>query len=212
MNNRTVHCSKIGIAVIVRITFFMALALAAELAFPRQLFALPDTPATKERCKNDACFKPTLQLGDTRLPLRGIANLRYLIFNLYVAALYAPQDANTSDKLLADLPKCLVLSYLRSISREDLIESTKELIAEDPTITEPEVANGFAKLYEAYQDVHEGDRYMLCYDRTKGTSLSLNGTQRMLWPGLGFQKVVFGIWLAANGSKPEFTKQLIQNE
>nr|WP_296748411.1 chalcone isomerase family protein [Thioalkalivibrio sp.] len=142
-------------------------------------------------------FAPTVAIGDTEIPLRGVGLFRYaVVFRVYAGVLYAPADVAGADILEADVPKRLELHYLLNISADDFRRSGTALIEKQQG---PEVLTALAERLErfhaAYQDVQEGDRYALEYHPENGTRLLLNGEELVRVPGLDFARAYFGIWL-----------------
>ena len=147
------------------------------------------------RCVDDVCFPGATRIGTSILPLRGVAKKRYLIFDLYTAALYT--NASTSDEVLADVPKKLVFRYLRSIDGADIIEAAQTILARNPNVNLSSIQSRLDQANSYYRaGVNEGDVYELEYRPGVGSTIRYGGKELGTIPGLDFAKAYFGIWLS----------------
>lgn len=136
--------------------------------------------------------------GLNGLQLRSSADIRYLgIFKVYTAYLYtAPSLA--SDLLLdSSSSRCLKLDYSVDLTVDNFIEAADTILQrqhEPGTLAavQPEISS----LHANYQNVREGDSYLLCYDSARTTtSLFLNDNLLVEIDSPEFAKIYFGIWL-----------------
>ena len=176
--------------------------------------SLPQFVATadevkEESCINEACFSKTSALLDTTIELRGSSLYEYFVVDVYAAALYLPKQTS-SDTVLSDVPKKLVLHYFRDLKKGDFIESGEFLMKKDPTFIKEKLNTSLETLYSLLEDVKSGDRYTLTYIPGTGTELKLNDTVKSVIQGEEFAKRYFGIWLSDKYSVDEaFTKRLL---
>ena len=147
-------------------------------------------------CKNSICFDPFVKVAGTEIPVKGIDRLKYLMFDLYTAALYAPSDVHTINAILGNVPKSLILHYHHSIKKSVMIKASRDRIANNPDVDSKALEDRLKQLDAAYQNVQKNDRYELRYEPGSGTSLILNGKLQATIPGEDFQKAFFGIWLS----------------
>jgi len=189
-------------------TRFIAIALCA-LCFTSALPARAAELSGKE-CLKTACFEKNVRLGNQSIGLLGVGRFRYLIFDVYTAALYAPENLRRTGKLDAEEATELVIEYHRSISARELRESALSFLEKQNSFIPREVRANIDKLHDAYLDVKEGDRYQLRYQPGLGTSLSLNGKELIAIPSHLFAEYYFRIWLdAGNPIDPELRAKLI---
>ncbi len=158
------------------------------------------TPAAAQNpplfCKKKVCFESSKNISGTLLPIQGVELLEYIKLDLYTAALYAPVEVTSSDAVLKNVPKSLILHYHRTIKKEWMIEASRNRIKKNPANDSAKLEDRLKQLDAAYQKVHKGDRYELRYEPDVGTSLILNGKLQATIPGEDFQKAFFGIWLS----------------
>lgn len=165
--------------------------------------------AAAPHCLGRTCFDAALRVGGRDLLLRGTSSFRYLFIDLYVGALYLEPSVTGNDDPLGPSPKSLVLEYRYAISRDDLAESTRELVVKNPQVDMRRIRAGLDRICDLYRDVEPGDRYHLSYDPASGTSLFLNGALLGTIPGDELARALFGIWISPYSVDREFTSKLL---
>ncbi|MCB0359844.1 MAG: chalcone isomerase family protein, partial [Bdellovibrionales bacterium] len=138
---------------------------------------LPQAAHASERCVDSFCFPDSVQQNGERLGLLGAAKKRYLIFNLYEAALYGPTNARSPDAILGPVPKRLVIKYLRTIEKKDFIEAARQVLENNPEVPMAAMEAGLRQINAAYRSVEKGDTYELAFDPKRGLTLILNGRE-----------------------------------
>ncbi|MEM7407710.1 MAG: chalcone isomerase family protein [Pseudomonadota bacterium] len=161
------------------------------------LLWLGNATAAKQVTVDGQTFQDPVTEGGATLAMRGAMTYEYLFWTLYTAALYLPADAKAAD-VLSDVPKRLELVYRREIERDAFIEAGNTVLERSvaPAVL-ARIQPQIAQLHKAYQDVAEGDRYVLAYDPGVGTSLDFNGKRVVTVPGAEFAAAYFAIWLGA---------------
>lgn len=166
----------------------MAVALAAATPFP--VFSQGDAVNV-----SGVSFRRALEAAGTPLSLHRAVLFRYKrIFRAYVAALYLGPGVGP-DRVLADVPKRLELSYCVGIDGEDFGPAAEEILGRmyTPEQLAP-LRERLDRLHRTYRDVEDGDRYALTYVPGRGTELALNGRPLVTIPGADFQRAYFSIW------------------
>ncbi len=141
-------------------------------------------------------FSDRITVGDQKLPLHGVALMRWLkTLRVYVAALYLPEGTKP-EQVLEDIPKRLEISYLMSFKSTDFGKGAEPVLVRNNS---PEALAALRKridrLNAAYKEVKPGDRYSLTYLPGRGTELALNGTPIITIEGADFAAAYFGVWL-----------------
>lgn len=143
-------------------------------------------------------FPATFKEESTLLELRGAGLYRYLMFKVFVSALYLrPGDA--SSDVFSDIPKRLVIHYFHDIKASEFVELTddglkKNLSKEQLDRIRPKI-DQYNKFYAS---VKPGDEYSLTYIPGRGTELALNGQRRGIIEGPEFASAIYKIWLGSN--------------
>jgi hypothetical protein len=157
-------------------------------------------------------FSGSIQAGDRELVLRGQGLMRYLIFDLYNAALYLPENL-PADKALEDVPKRLEAEYLRSLKKSDFNRSVHEYIVRNAGQQQYESLLPAIREHNAlYRDVSAQDRYALSYVPGEGTTLELNGRPLGTVGGAAFASALFSIWLGDDPIDADLKRQLLNTQ
>ena len=130
------------------------------------------------------------------MELVGSGEYQYLGFiSIYQARLYI-ESGNQRDERL-DYNKCLVLDYKVSITSGQFAKAANTILGRQQSAGEMERLRPLVDLlHDSYQDVEDGDRYSLCFERdSQTTSLFLNGTRLATVPSREFASAYFDIWL-----------------
>jgi len=176
-----------------KISFLTALLLSTAFLTSASFAAAEPAGQT---CVRDACFDKTREISGTQVSLKGAKLFEYLMFDVYTAAFYAPDGARSSADVLADVPKSLVLHYLRDIKPADMNRAADKMILKNPANNVSALRERIDALAAAYEKVGKGDRYELRYEPGKGTTLLLNGKEKITVPGADFAAAYFGIWVS----------------
>lgn len=162
------------------------------------------------KCEDPACEQ--VQIGGTAL--RGISKTtyRYWGFRVFDATLFAPSPHSFKGDIPIDVPSALRLCYLRSISREELVESGDKTLELNPTIQIGELRERIDRLHSRFVDVKEGDCYQLNHSPETGLSLLLNGNLVETIPGKDFAQAYLGIWLSEYSFSPALASRLTGRE
>lgn len=148
--------------------------------------------------------------GGATLDLHCVGVMRWMyVLKAYVAGLYlGPQI--TADRVLADVPKRLEISYFYAIAAQDFGRATNATIAANTdAATLARLRPQLDTLTALYRDVQPGDRYALTYVPERGTELALNGQALGSIPGNDFARAMFAIWLGAKPLDPSLKSQLL---
>jgi hypothetical protein len=169
------------------------LLLAGVLCLATLLPLHAEEPSTV--CHDAECFPTSASVGDARLRLQGIGLLRVWQLRVYTAALHVPEDWDAKGDVLEAIPKRLELRYHRTITRDQIVTASEELLARTPGVDKPALQERLDRIYDWYRDVKAGDRYVLEYHPQTGTTLLFNGEFVGTIPGDDFARAKFGLWL-----------------
>ncbi len=147
-------------------------------------------------CNSGVCFVRETEVSGNTLSVRDIGTYRAWGFRVYTTTLYIPSGVEGIDEVLsANTPRKLVLHYHRSITADDLAESTEEFASRNPRNDMAALRERLDKLYDAYKDVGSGDEYAISYTPNEGTTIELNDEKIISIEGGDFARAFFGIWL-----------------
>lgn len=174
----------------------LAMLLPSHPAHAKDAEAAGVMPPGLTRCVKTTCVPTQHALGTQALPLTGLKLFEYWGFNLYTAALYAPGGTDSSAKVLADIPKSLILHYHRKIRADQIIKAAEHNLVKNPANDMAALRPAIDALHNAFVSVDQGDTYELRYEPGHGTTLLFNNVPQVTVPGVDFQRAYFGIWLS----------------
>jgi hypothetical protein len=148
-------------------------------------------------CSTRVCFPKEVTVSQAKLPLIGTKLFRYYLWTAYSIALYAREPDASSERILEDVPKRLVLTYHMDFSAEDIISAGDKLLKSNPDIDLSKISSELEAINKLYVDIEDGDSYTLEYYPGQGTRLLLNDKELGTVAGADFAKAYFGIWLSA---------------
>ena len=171
----------------------------------------PVAMASQADLLKKAGFPSRLDGQSPALERKNQAILTYLWADVYAAAFYAEPSVNAKQAVATQTPQKLELYYFRDIGRDDVIKAAN--VALDKQQTQETLARlkpELDRLHRSFQDIKQGDRYDLSWDRTDGLSLTRNGKVIFASPDPELAKVYFAIWLAPEGLSAELRKALLK--
>ena len=142
----------------------------------------------------------TVQAGGKTLLLNGLGLRTKFVVKVYVAGLYLEQKSTDPNAILkADAPKRLVMHFLRDVSKNQLVDAFDEAFNSNVPDAKKAMKADIDRLFAALEPVKEGDEMAFTYVPGTGTTLALNGKEKLAIAGPGFAPVIFSVWL---GPKP----------
>ncbi len=166
---------------------------------------------SEERCLENVCFPQSVAASKTEWKLSGLAKYRYLLWDVYVAALYRPApDSSTTSATLDLARQKLVIHYFRDITAEEFCESTTDAMKKNPEYDEKSFSESLPILCRAFKTAAAGDRYELMSEDGMNTRLLHNNKEVFATKDKRFARVFFGIWLSDYGLDRNFTQALLK--
>ena len=152
----------------------------------------------------------TMKAGGQELKLNGTALLKKLVFRVYVVALYLPAPAHEAAAVVnADVPKVLILQFLRAVSRDDLISALEGDFARNAGEKGKRASSQIAKLLRVIEDMKKGDRMTFTYEPGKGSTIAMTGGTTATFDGKDFADAFLLIYLGPFPPKEEMKRRLL---
>ena len=161
-------------------------------------------------CHDGFCFSARDTADGVPLTLRGVSTFRYWGFRVYTGALYIPTSEASSDTILGEIPKKLVLRYHRSISVDQFVEKSEEILGKHPQLSLIKLRPFLSRMQSMYVPVEDGDAYAITYNPARG-ELRLFFNERLLGAITDpeFARAYFGIWVSNYSVSDDFTDELL---
>jgi hypothetical protein len=182
--------SVISFAVVVFVLTFMSDLRAATLAG----VTLPDTA----------------QVGGKTLVLNGLGLRTKMMVKVYVAGLYLEQKSSDPNAIIkADAPKQIIMKFLHGASKSQMSDAFDEDFKNNSPDAEKTMKADIDRLLAALEAVKTGDQMVFTYLPGTGTTLLINGTEKVTIAGPAFGQVLFSAWLGPKPSNADMKKGLL---
>ena len=154
-------------------------------------------------------FKDKFEVKSTAFELKGLGLKTYFMIRVFVAGLYLGEGVKTTDAL-KDVPKRLEVAYFIKIPGKKLAVETRRRIKLNTTPEEyKKIKNRVDVMDGFFVDLKAGDRYILTYVPSVGTSFSYNDKTVGTIKGADFARALFAIWLGQNPISPALKDKLL---
>ena len=145
----------------------------------------------------------TVQVGGTKLVLNGLGLRKKFMVKVYVAGLYLEQKSSDADAIIkAEATKRVVMQFLRGVSKNQIVDAFDESFNNNAPDARKTLKAEIDRLLGALEPVKEGDQMVFTYVPGTGTTLAINGQEKLTIAAPAFGPVLFSVWL---GPKPPTT-------
>lgn len=155
-------------------------------------------------------FPETVEAGGRQLKLNGTALLKKLVIRVYVVALYLPVTAHATETVVdPDVPKVLILQFLRAVSREQLVSPLEQDFARNGGEKGKRAHAQIAKMLLAIKDMHKGDRMTFTYEPGKGSTIRMSDGTTTTFEGKDFADAFLLVYVGPHPPKEEMKRRLL---
>ncbi len=142
----------------------------------------------------------SIQVGGKTLVLNGLGLRTKFVVKVYVAGLYLEQKSSDANAILkADAPKRLVMQFVRDVSKKQMADAFEESFNNNSPDAAKNMKADIDKLLDALEPLKEGQQMVFTYVPSTGTTVAINGKDKLTIAGPAFAPVLFSVWL---GPKP----------
>ncbi|MGB8768559.1 MAG: chalcone isomerase family protein [Candidatus Korobacteraceae bacterium] len=142
----------------------------------------------------------TAQVGGKALVLNGLGVRTKYMVKVYVGGLYLEQKSSDPNAIIkADEPKQIVMKFLHGASKSQMTDAFDESFKDNTPEAEKTMKADIDRLLGALDPVKTGDEMVFTYIPGTGTTLTINGKEKVTIAGPAFGQVLFSVWL---GPKP----------
>jgi len=155
-------------------------------------------------------FPTSVEVAGESLPVRGAHRVKYLFWDVYSAALYAPADTAVDADALLDpnVPRQLILHYHRTIDVRHIIKATRVGMERNPAVDLPTLEDRLRRVYACYRTVREGDEYRIVHEPGVGVRIFLNDAEQCMIEGEDFARAFFGLWISNHALDSDMARDL----
>ncbi len=142
----------------------------------------------------------TATVANKPLVLNGLGVRSEFMVKVYVAGLYLEQKSTDSGAIIkANAPKRIVMQFLHDATKKQLTDGFDQSFKDNTPDAETTMKASTDQLLGALDPLKVGDQMTLTYDPARGTTLTINGKDKLTIPGQAFSQVIFSVWF---GPKP----------
>jgi len=152
----------------------------------------------------------TAQAGGKTLVLNGLGLRKKFVVKVYVAGLYLEQKSPDAGAILkADAPKRIVMHFLHGVSKSQMTDAFSESFNNNTPDARKTMQPEIDRLLAALEPLKEGDQMVFTYVPGTGTSLAINGNDKLTIAGAAFAPVLFSVWLGPKPPNEDLKKGLL---
>ena len=154
------------------------------------------SPTTLAATLEGVTLQDTLQAGNTRLVLNGMALRKKYFLGVYVGGLYlAQRNPDTDDIIRQDAPRALIMQFVRDVSRGKLVEAYAEGFSANAAGLSARLKPDVDKFLAFLEDVRSGDRISFVYVPGTGSRFRLNEGKALAIPGKDFADLYLLVYI-----------------
>ncbi len=152
----------------------------------------------------------TAQAGNTTLVLNGLGLRKKAVFKVYVAGLYLEQKSSDAGAIInANGPRRIVMHFVRGVSKSQLADAFDESFKNNSPDASKTVKPDIDRFLGALEPVKEGDQMVLTYLPGAGTTVAINGKEKLAIATPAFAPVLFSVWLGPKPPNADLKKGLL---
>jgi len=152
----------------------------------------------------------TIQVGGTTLVLNGMGLRKKFVVKVYVAGLYLEQKSSDPDAIIkANAPKRIVMHFVHGVSKNQLADAFDESFNNNSPDAKKTMKADIDRLLGALEPLNEGDQMVLTYVPGTGTTLAINGKDKLTVATPAFGPVLFSVWLGPKPPNADLKKGLL---
>jgi hypothetical protein len=153
----------------------------------------------------------TVQVGTTTLNLNGLGLRTKFVVKVYVAGLYLEQKSSDPGAIIkADAPKRIVMQFLHGASKKQMADAFDESFNDNSPEAKKTMKADIDRLLDALESVKEGDQMVFTYVPGTGTTLSINGKDKVTVAGPAFGQVLFSVWFGPKPPNADMKKGMLR--
>jgi hypothetical protein len=152
----------------------------------------------------------TAQVGGKTLVLNGLGLRTKYMVKVYVAGLYLEQKWSDPAAIIkSDAAKQIVMKFLHSASKSQMADAFNESFEGNSPDAQKTMKPDIDRLLAALEAVKPGDEMVFTYLPATGSTLTINGKEKVTIAGAAFGQVLMSVWLGPKPPNPEMKKGML---
>jgi len=142
----------------------------------------------------------SVQVAGKTLVLNGMGVRKKYMVKVYVAGLYLERKSSDASGILkSDVSKRMVMHFVRGVSKNQLVDGFKESFENNTPDAKKTMQAEIDQFLGTLEDVKDGEEIVLTYVPGTGTTVAIQGKDKVTIAAGSFGEVLFSVWL---GPKP----------
>jgi hypothetical protein len=142
----------------------------------------------------------TTTVADKSLVLNGLGLRTEFMVKVYVGGLYLEHKSTDAGGIIkADAPKRIVMQFLHDASNKQMTDAFDQSFKDNAPDAETTIKADTDKFLAALEPVKVGEQMVFTYVPATGTTVTINGNDKLTIAGPAFGQAIFSVWL---GPKP----------
>lgn len=154
----------------------------------------------------------TIKVGEQNLSFNGAGLREKLFLDLYVGALYVENKTSDANKVMTTNESMAITIDIVSglITSEKMIAAIDEGFAKSTGGKTDPLKDKIQLFKDAFkEEIVKGDRYVIAYTKSGGTTVSKNGKIIKTIEGFEFKKAMFGIWFCSEPADEDLKEGML---
>lgn len=185
--------------------FPAALTLAFLLAT-----ALVWAPAASAGSLAGVTVPDSVEIDGDRLVLNGLGLREKFFVDVYVAALYLPEKERSEQEIFAaDETRQVAMHFVHDVTKEQICDAWSESLEANRPNASASLKKDFETLCSWMESVEEGERMTFTYVPGRGTTVSVNGTEKGTVEGKPFADALFASWIGQHPATDKLKRGML---
>jgi hypothetical protein len=157
-------------------------------------------------------FPETVTIQDTPCKLNGIGVRKKIIIDVYLGALYLPQQTTSASQVItSDQVKRILLHFVyREVKKDQLIDAWNEGFKKNGGASLANLQEKISRFNSFFtESVKKGEIVEITYIPGKGTEVIIKGQVKGVIEGKNFMEALFSVWFGEYPPTQELKKGML---
>ena len=152
----------------------------------------------------------TAQVSGKALVLNGMGIRTKYMVKVYIAGLYLEQKSSDAAGIIkADAPKQIVMKFVHGASKSQMSDAFQEGFNDNSPGAAKTLKPDIDRLLGALQPINSGDQMVFTYVPGTGTTMTINGQDKVTIAGPAFGQLMMSVWLGPKPPNADLKKGLL---
>ena len=150
------------------------------------------------------------QVAGKTLVLNGMGIRTKYMVKVYIAGLYLEQKSSDAAAIIkADAPWQIAMKFVHGASKSQMSDAYQEDFNNNSPDAVKTLKPDIDRLLAALEPIKVGDQMVFTYVPGTGTTLAINGQDKLTIPGPAFGQLVMSVWLGPKPPNADLKKGLL---